>query len=54
MFIDEYECPNIVKDWRVFLKIMSNLKPYLVELDLEKNIKNKIYSDDYQIGDINC
>ena len=32
---------------------MLDLKPYLVEFDSERNIKDKIYPDDCQMGDTN-
>lgn len=35
------------------MKIISNLKLYLVKLDSKRNIKDKVYSDNCQIGGIN-
>ena len=53
MFIDGHERTNVVEDQKAFLKTMSDLEPYLVEFDLERNIKNKIYPDDCQVGGTN-
>lgn len=33
---------------------MSDLEPYLVEFNSERNIEEKVYPDDYQIGGENC
>lgn len=33
---------------------MSDLKSYLVEFDSKRNIKDKIYSNDCQVKDIDC
>lgn len=33
---------------------MLDLEPYLIEFNSERNMKNKVYSDDCQVGDENC
>lgn len=53
IFIDGYKYADVVKDWKIFLKIISDLELYLVKFDLEKNIKDKIYPNNYQVVDIN-
>ena len=53
VFIDRHKRTNIIEDQKAFLKTMSDLKPYLVEFDLERNIKKKIYLDDCQVGGTN-
>lgn len=54
VLIDGHERANVVEDRKAFLKTMSDLEPYLVEFDSEGNIKDKIYSDDCQVGGTNC
>ena len=53
MFIDAHERVDVVEDQKVFLKIISDLEPYLVEFDSERNIKDKIYPDDCQVEGTN-
>lgn len=33
---------------------MSDLELYLVEFNSKKNMKDKVYLDDCQVGDENC
>lgn len=44
----------MVENQRVFLKIMLNLESYFIEFDSTKNIKNKVYIDNYQVRVIGC
>ena len=46
VFNDKYECPDIIEDWKVFLKTISDLQSYFIEFDLEEKMKDKIYPDD--------
>lgn len=47
IIIDKYKYINIVENWKIFLKIMLDLKSYLVEFDWKKNIKDNIYNNNY-------
>lgn len=50
IFIDGHKRPNVIKDWKVFLKTISDLKLYLFKFSSKKNIKEKIYPDNCQVG----
>lgn len=43
VFIDRYEYSNIFKNCPKILKIIKNLKPYLIEFEKDKFIKIKNY-----------
>ena len=53
IFIDSYECENIIKNWHNFLKIIQDYMSYLVEFNINKSIKEKSYSSNYIINDPN-
>lgn len=53
MFIDRYNGLNIIEDWKLFLKTISDLKIYLVKFYLKNDIKNPVYPNDYEIKDRN-
>lgn len=44
-FVDRYKCPDIVDNCQKFLRIMKDLKQYLVEFGEDGSIKTKDYSD---------
>lgn len=44
----------MIENQKVFLKIMLDLESYLVEFDFKRNIKDKVYPDNCQIGGICC
>ena len=46
VFINRYKYVNLVEYQNVFIKTILDLKLYLVEFDLEKYIKKKIYPND--------
>ena len=43
MFINGHEQSDVVKDRKVFLNKMEELKPYIVEFDEDGAIKPKVY-----------
>lgn len=47
VFIDGHERPDVVEDWKVFLKTMSDLESYFIEFDLEEKMKGKVYPDNF-------
>lgn len=53
VFINRYKYVNLVEYQNVFIKTILDLKLYLVEFDLEKYIKKKIYPNDNQLRNIN-
>lgn len=51
IFIDGYKRSNVIKDYANFLKLIKNLKPYIVEFEKEEIIKAKVYLDNYIVKD---
>lgn len=49
MFIDRHEQSDAVKNCKVFLEKIQELKPYLVEFDKNDTIKPKVYPLDYEV-----
>lgn len=47
MFIDGHKRFNIIKNSTNFLKVIKDLKPYMVEIEEDETIKAKVYLDDY-------
>lgn len=54
IFIDGYEQSNIIKDCKNFLTKMKYLKSYMVNLEENSAIKNKINFSDYAVHSLNC
>lgn len=50
VFVDGHERPNVVEDWKKFLHQMEELKPYLVEFNEDRTMKEKIYPADCAVG----
>lgn len=53
VFIDRYEWPDMVEDHINFLKIMEDLKPYMIEFEEDRTMKPKVYPNNYIIEDLN-
>lgn len=53
VFIDGYEWPKIVEDHTNFLKVMKDLKLYMIEFEEDKTMKLKVYPHNYIIEDPN-
>lgn len=47
VFVNEYEQPDVIEDRERFLKIMEELKPYMVEFNKDGIMKDKKYPLDY-------
>lgn len=43
MFINRHICFNIVKNYSKFLKVIKNLKSYIIKLEKDEIIKTKVY-----------
>ena len=50
VFIDGHERPDVVKDRRVFLNKIEELKPYMVEFDENSAMKPKAYPPNCAVG----
>ena len=50
VFVDGYEQPDVVEDCQRFLKIMEDLKPYMVEFEANGTMKPKVYPEDCVVG----
>ena len=50
VFVNEHEQPDVIEDRERFLKIMEELKPYMVGFNEDGIMKDKEYSLDYIIG----
>ncbi len=46
MFIDGYECSDVIEDWNNFLTKIEDFKPYMVEFKKDIKLKPKVYSFD--------
>ena len=51
VFIDRHKRPNVVEDQEQFLKIMKELKPYLIEFEEDSIMKAKNYPSDCKVRD---
>lgn len=49
VFINGHERPDVIEDWRHFLKVIEELEPYLVEFDKTGQMIPKIYPSDYEV-----
>lgn len=49
VFIDEHERPDVMEDRATFLKVMEDLKPYMIEFKDNRTMKPKVYPDDCAI-----
>lgn len=41
VFVDRHEQPDVVKDYKRFLNIIEELKPYMVKFNKDNMIKDK-------------
>lgn len=49
VFIDAHRCLDIVEDHAKFLKVMKDLKPYIVEFEKDGTMKLKVYLNDCKV-----
>lgn len=54
VFIDRHERSDVVKDCTRFLKMMEELKPFMVEFEANGNIKPKVYPPSCIVGGDEC
>lgn len=50
MFVDGHERPDVVEDCERFLKVMEELKPYMIEFNKDGIMKDKEYSLNCAVG----
>lgn len=50
IFIDRYKQSNIVEDYKVFLKQIKKLKPYIIEFEKNGVMKPRVYLLDSKIS----
>lgn len=53
IFINGYKWLDIVENYTNFLKIMKDLKSYMIEFKENGTIKHKVYFNDYVVKDPN-
>lgn len=53
VFIDGHERPDVVENRVNFLKVMEDLKPYMVEFEEDGTMKPKVYPDDCVVEGLN-
>lgn len=44
--MDKHKHFDVFEDYANFLKIIKNLKPYMIEFEKDRIIKTKVYPDD--------
>lgn len=54
VFVDGQERADIIEDQKIFLKIMEEMEPYLVEFDHNGIMLSKIYPSNCEIKRENC
>lgn len=53
VFVDWHKQPDIVKDCVNFLKVIKDLKPYIVKFEEDKTMKPEIYPNNCIVEDSN-
>lgn len=53
IFINEHKQPDVVQDYQTFLKVIKELKSYLVEFNQDRIMKAKEYLSNYAIEGAN-
>ena len=51
MFVDGHKQQDVIKDRKRFLKMMKELKPYLVEFDKDGGMLPKVYPPNCEVGE---
>lgn len=54
IFINRHERSNIVENYKIFLKKIEELKPYIIEFEENSIMKSKIYPPNCAIRGDNC
>lgn len=49
VFIDKYKWKNVMKDYKIFLKKIEELKSYIIEFNKNKTMKLIVYLSDCAI-----
>lgn len=52
IFIDRYKQADMIKDYINFLKVLKDLKPYIIQFEKNEIMIPKIYLDNYIVEDL--